>query len=64
MYVDANLRLTDERYTTISVKACANQEHPREGIVELQVLHQDGINSLPYNGLKPSIIIAHVYDIF
>ena len=28
------------------------------------VLHQDGLNSLSYNGLKTPIIIAPVYDIF
>ena len=26
--------------------------------------HEDGLNSLSYNGLKTPIIIAHVYDIF
>ena len=40
------------------------QEHPRGSIVEPQGLHQDGLNSLSYNGLKTPIIIAHVYDIF
>ena len=40
------------------------QEHPRRSIVELQCLQQDGLNSLFYYGLKNSIIIAHVYDIF
>ena len=39
------------------------QEHPRGSIVETQGLHQDGLNSLSYNGLKASIIIAHVYGI-
>ena len=40
------------------------QEHPRGSIVEPQWLHQDGLNSLSYYGLKNPIIIAHVYDIF
>ena len=36
----------------------------RESIVESQGLHQDGLNSLSYNGLKTPVINAHVYDIF
>ena len=40
------------------------QEHPRGNIVELQCIHQDGLNSLSYEGLKIPMIIAHVYDIF
>ena len=40
------------------------QEHPRGNIVEPQGFHQDDLNSLPYNGLKNPIIIAHVCDIF
>ena len=40
------------------------QEHPRGIIAEPQVLKQDYLNSLSYNGLKTTISIAHVYDIF
>ena len=40
------------------------QENPRGIIVGPQCLHQDGSDSLSYNGLKTPIIIAHVYDIF
>ena len=39
------------------------EEHPRGSIVELLGLHQDDLNSLSYNGLDITIIIAHVYDI-
>ena len=42
----------------------SKQEHPRESIVETQGLHQDGLISLSYNGLKTPIIIAPVYAIF
>ena len=28
------------------------QEHPRGSMVEPQYLHQDGLNSLPYNGSR------------
>ena len=45
------------------------QEHLRGSIVEPHwpqdgLLHQDGLNSLSYHGLKNPIIIVHVYDIF
>ena len=40
------------------------QEHQKGNIVEPQVLHQDGLNYLCYNGLKTPIIIAHVYESF
>ena len=40
------------------------QKHPRGSIVEPPGLQQDGLNSLPYSGLKSPIIIAQVYDIF
>ena len=35
------------------------QEHPRGSLVEPQSLHQNGFNSLSYNGLNTLIIIAH-----
>ena len=42
----------------------SKQEHPKGSIVVPQVLHQDGLNYLSYNGLKTPIIIAHAYESF
>ena len=56
--------LVDEAFIWSLNISIIKQEHPRGSIVEPQGLHQDGLNSLSYNGLKTTIIIAHVYDIF
>ena len=46
-------------------RTISQQEHPRGSIVmEPQGLHQDGLNVMSYNGLKTTIIVAQVYDIF
>ena len=57
-------KIVYERYLDVSIIYLLKQVHPRGSIVDPQGLHQDGPNSLPYNGLKTPIIISYVYDIF
>ena len=41
-----------------------HQAHLRGSIVELQSLHQDSLNYLPYNGLQTPITIAHAMTFY